>query len=112
VLGTRVLDIAARMRRSRRNRIAVVAMPADMRELIETTVASRRASIASPIISGREDRRLPFAFDVQKVSIKAPIKYPYNCSRRRRTIARTRTRCSAAAARQRRERIDPDKVDR
>ena len=80
VVGTRVLDISgANAEVAKKSGLPVVAMPADMRELIETygRVAPRLYRIANYFEHVKSDG-LPFAFDVEKVSIKAPIKYPYN----------------------------------
>ena len=81
VLGTRVLDIDGAQPGSRRPR------PSCRRSRFRPTCArsssstppSRRGSIRSPTTS-RPIPRLasPFAFDVDKVSFKAPIKYPWN----------------------------------
>ena len=53
-------------------------MPRDMRTLIETydTVAPGLYRIANYFSASKLDA--PFVFDVAKVAIKAPIKYPYN----------------------------------
>ena len=80
VLGARVFDIAgANAEVAKKSGLPVVAMPADMRELIETysRVSPRLYRIANYFKNAKSDG-LPFAFDVDKVSIKAPIKYPYN----------------------------------
>jgi 2-keto-4-pentenoate hydratase/2-oxohepta-3-ene-1,7-dioic acid hydratase in catechol pathway len=80
VLGTRVFDVAgANAEVAKKSGLPVVAMPADMRELIEAydRVAPRLYRIANYYKDAKTDG-LPFVFDVQKVSIKAPIKYPYN----------------------------------
>jgi 2-keto-4-pentenoate hydratase/2-oxohepta-3-ene-1,7-dioic acid hydratase in catechol pathway len=80
VLGTRVLDIAgANAEVSQKGGLPVVATPADMRTLIETyaQVAPRLYRIAN-YFSGVKTDGLPFAFDVDKVALKAPIKYPSN----------------------------------
>jgi 2-keto-4-pentenoate hydratase/2-oxohepta-3-ene-1,7-dioic acid hydratase in catechol pathway len=55
------------------------AMPRDMRTLIETyeTVAPSLYRIANYFKDAKVDG-LPFVFDVEKVAILAPIKYPYN----------------------------------
>jgi 2-keto-4-pentenoate hydratase/2-oxohepta-3-ene-1,7-dioic acid hydratase in catechol pathway len=54
------------------------AMPRDMRTLIETydTVAPGLYRIANYFNATKLDA--PFVFDVAKVAIKAPVKYPYN----------------------------------
>jgi 2-keto-4-pentenoate hydratase/2-oxohepta-3-ene-1,7-dioic acid hydratase in catechol pathway len=80
VLGTRVLDISAASAHLVQNaRVPAVAMPGEMRELIEkyATVSGRLYQIAN-YFKGGKDAGLPFAFDVASVSIKAPIKYPWN----------------------------------
>src|SRR5438093_5433221 len=80
LLGTRLLDIAgANAAVANASGLPIVAMPADMRELIETydRVAPRLYRIANYFKNVKSDGQ-PFSFDVQKVSIKAPIKYPYN----------------------------------
>ena len=80
VVGTRVIDIAAASAALVADqRVAAVSIPIDMRGLIEryARVAPRLYQIANYY----KDARLggaAFAFDVDKVSIKAPIKYPYN----------------------------------
>jgi len=81
VLGTRILDIEGA-------NAAIVqtidlrggpAMPRDMRTLIETydTIAPSLYRIANYFKDTKTDGA-SFAFDVQKIAIKAPIKYPYN----------------------------------
>jgi 2-keto-4-pentenoate hydratase/2-oxohepta-3-ene-1,7-dioic acid hydratase in catechol pathway len=80
VLGARVLDIAAASAHlAQTAKVPAVTMPADMRELIEKygTVAPRLYQLAN-YFKGGKDAGLPFAFDVTAVSIKAPIKYPWN----------------------------------
>jgi len=80
VLGTHVIDIESA-------NAAIVqeialrgapAMPRDMRTLIEnyTEVAPSLYRIANYFNATKLDA--PFVFDVSKVAIKAPIKYPYN----------------------------------
>jgi 2-keto-4-pentenoate hydratase/2-oxohepta-3-ene-1,7-dioic acid hydratase in catechol pathway len=81
VLGPRILDIEMA------NAIVVQAidlrggpaMPRDMRTLIENyeTVAPSLYRIANYFKDLKTDGA-PFAFDVAKTAIKAPIKYPYN----------------------------------
>jgi 2-keto-4-pentenoate hydratase/2-oxohepta-3-ene-1,7-dioic acid hydratase in catechol pathway len=80
VLGTRVLDIAgANAEVAQKSGLPVVATPTDMRTLIETyaQVSPRLYRIANYFASVKTDG-MPFAFDIDKVSIKAPIKYPSN----------------------------------
>ena len=80
VLDTRILDIAgANAEVAKKAGLPVVAMPGEMRELIETygRVSPRLYRIAN-YFKDVKTEGLPFAFDVTKVAIKAPIKYPYN----------------------------------
>ena len=80
VLGPRVLDIAgANAQLVKDARLAPVAMPGDMRELIEryATLAPRLYQIANRF-KGGSDAGLPFAFDLSAVKVMAPIKYPWN----------------------------------
>ena len=115
VLGTRVLDIAgANAEVAKKIGLPVVAMPADMRELIEnySRVSPRLYRIANYFKSAKTDG-LPFAFDVEKVSIKAPIKYPYNLLA---AAANYRSHANEMFGRDDRtpgagNPIDPDKVD-
>jgi 2-keto-4-pentenoate hydratase/2-oxohepta-3-ene-1,7-dioic acid hydratase in catechol pathway len=80
VLDTRVFDIAgANAALTKDERLPAVAIPADMRSLIEEypRVSPRLYQIANHF----KDARIggaPFVFDLTKVAIKAPIKYPYN----------------------------------
>jgi acylpyruvate hydrolase len=115
VLGTRVLDIAgANADVAQKGNLPVVATPADMRTLIETyaQVAPRLYRIANYFKDAKTDG-LPFAFDLDKVSIKAPIKYPYNLlaaaanyrSHAGEMFARGSTQAQAA------NEADPDKSD-
>ena len=80
VLGTRILDIesAHAMIVQEIDRRREPAMPKDMRTLIETydTVAPGLYRIANYFNTNTLDA--PFVYDVAKVAIKAPIKYPYN----------------------------------
>ena len=80
VLGDRVLDIAAASDHLVTEAgIETMALPGDMRTLIEQygTVSPRLYQIANFFgESGTAD--LAFAYDVDAVSIKAPIKYPWN----------------------------------
>jgi 2-keto-4-pentenoate hydratase/2-oxohepta-3-ene-1,7-dioic acid hydratase in catechol pathway len=80
VLGTRVLDIAgANAALTQQAGVAAMRMPADMRTLIEeyARVSPRLYQIANHFKDPQRDAA-PFAFDLQKVAIKAPIKYPWN----------------------------------
>jgi 2-keto-4-pentenoate hydratase/2-oxohepta-3-ene-1,7-dioic acid hydratase in catechol pathway len=80
VLGTRVIDIAGAhaMIVQDIGLRGAPQMPQDMRTLIETydTVAPSLYRIANYFNATKVDA--PFIFDVAKVAIKAPIKYPYN----------------------------------
>ena len=79
VLGTRVFDIAgANADLTQKAGVAAVRIPAEMRELIEqyARVSPRLYQIANYYKDAKE--AAPFAFEVDKVAIKAPIKYPYN----------------------------------
>ena len=80
VLGTRVLDIAGANRHvSERAKLPALAIPTEMKALIEqyATVAPRLYQIAN-FFAAQPPANLPFAFDVSAVSVKAPIKYPWN----------------------------------
>jgi 2-keto-4-pentenoate hydratase/2-oxohepta-3-ene-1,7-dioic acid hydratase in catechol pathway len=79
VLGARVLDIAgANAALVRDEHLPAVTIPGDMRGLIENygRVSPRLYQIANYFTS--HQGAAPFAFDLDKVAIKAPIKYPYN----------------------------------
>jgi len=81
VLGGRIVDIAqANAYVARKNHLLPVRVPTEMRELIEqySMVSSRLYQIANFLKNEEGTQGLPFAFDVTKVSIKAPIKYPWN----------------------------------
>lgn len=80
VLGTRLFDIAgASDALTKTAGAAAMTMPTDMRTLIESydRVSPRLYAIANYFKDAR-DGTGSFAFDVEKVAIKAPIKYPYN----------------------------------
>ncbi len=80
VLGTRVLDLAGANRYvSERAKLPAVAIPTEMKALIEqyATVSPRLYQIAN-VLGAQPTAGLPFAFDVAAVSVKAPIKYPWN----------------------------------
>ena len=79
VLGSRVLDIAgANAELTQKAGVAAVRIPGEMRELIEqyARVSPRLYQIANYFKDAAA--AAPFAFDLDKVAIKAPIKYPYN----------------------------------
>jgi 2-keto-4-pentenoate hydratase/2-oxohepta-3-ene-1,7-dioic acid hydratase in catechol pathway len=80
VLAHRVLDIAAANAYvTQQSKLPAVNMPVDMLHLIEDygRLSPRLYQIASFFRDGTT-ASLPFAFDLEKVSIKAPIKYPAN----------------------------------
>jgi 2-keto-4-pentenoate hydratase/2-oxohepta-3-ene-1,7-dioic acid hydratase in catechol pathway len=80
VLGGVVLDVlAANTDLTQKAGVAAMRIPAAMRELIEAypRVSPRLYQIANHFRDVKPGDA-PFAFDVSKVAIKAPIKYPYN----------------------------------
>jgi 2-keto-4-pentenoate hydratase/2-oxohepta-3-ene-1,7-dioic acid hydratase in catechol pathway len=80
VLGSRVIDIeSAHTAITRELGLRGEAMPRDMRTLIEdyARVAPLLYRIANFYRDVKTDA-LPFAFNVERVAIQAPIKYPYN----------------------------------
>lgn len=80
VLGERMLDIAgASEHLVAEAQVASMTLPTEMRALIEEyeTVKSRLYQIANYFGEHGTDGH-PFAYDVESVSIKAPIKYPWN----------------------------------
>lgn len=80
VLGSRVLDIeSAHIAITQELGLRGEAMPRDMRTLIEdyARVAPLLYRIANYYKDIKPDT-LPFAFNVERVAIRAPIKYPYN----------------------------------
>ena len=80
VLGTRVIDIdAANQHLVQQAKVARVAIPGEMKALIEqyATVSPRLYQIAN-YFKTNSTANLPFAWDADKVSYKAPIKYPWN----------------------------------
>jgi len=79
VLGSRILDIAgANAELTQKAGAPAVRIPAEMRELVEeyARVSPRLYQIANYF--KQASGAAPFGFDLDKVSIKAPIKYPYN----------------------------------
>jgi 2-keto-4-pentenoate hydratase/2-oxohepta-3-ene-1,7-dioic acid hydratase in catechol pathway len=79
VLGSRILDIAgANAELTQKAGVPAVRIPDEMRELIEqyARVSPRLYQIANYFKDAKDP--VPFAFEVGKVAIKAPIKYPYN----------------------------------
>ena len=80
VLGARVLDINGANRHvTDRAKLPAMAMPGDMKTLIEqyATLSPRLYQIAN-FFGAAPTANLPFAFDFAAVSVKAPIKYPWN----------------------------------
>jgi len=80
VLGSRMIDIpGANAALVRDERLDAVPMPTDMRALIEeySRVSARLYQIANYFRDAKLDGA-PYAFELDKVAIKAPIKYPYN----------------------------------
>jgi len=81
VLGPRIVDLAgANAYLVQKAKVPAVKLPGEMRELIEQydTVSPRLYQIANYLKGESGTQGLAFAFDVAKVSIKAPIKYPWN----------------------------------
>jgi 2-keto-4-pentenoate hydratase/2-oxohepta-3-ene-1,7-dioic acid hydratase in catechol pathway len=79
-VGARLVDVVeASAYLTQKSGLPAVRMPAEMRDLIENydRVSPRLYQIANHFRDATLDG-LPFAFDAEKVSIKAPIKYPYN----------------------------------
>ena len=79
VLGDRVLDISgANQQLTKQAKLATVAIPAEMRALIEEydRVKPRLYQIANYFKAANLDKAT-FAFAVASVSFKAPIKYPW-----------------------------------
>jgi 2-keto-4-pentenoate hydratase/2-oxohepta-3-ene-1,7-dioic acid hydratase in catechol pathway len=80
VLGARVIDIpGANAALVRDERLQAMPIPTDMRALIEeySRVSARLYQIANYFRDAKLDGA-PYVFDLDKVAIKAPIKYPYN----------------------------------
>jgi len=81
VLGARVVDIArANAYLVQRARVPAMTLPTDMRTLIEQydSASKRLYQIANYLKGESGTAGLPFAYDFNKVSVKAPIKYPWN----------------------------------
>lgn len=81
VFGSRVVDIArANAYLVRKADLPAMSMPSEMRLLIEQyeTVSKRLYQIANYLKGEGGTAGLPFAYDFDKVSVKAPIKYPWN----------------------------------
>ena len=80
VLGGRVLDIsAASAELTQKAGVTAMQIPLEMRALIEEypRVSPRLYQIAN-YFKDEKPGPAPYAFDLSKVAIKAPIKYPYN----------------------------------
>jgi 2-keto-4-pentenoate hydratase/2-oxohepta-3-ene-1,7-dioic acid hydratase in catechol pathway len=80
VIGARVIDIpGANAALVRDERLDAVPMPTEMRALIEeySRVSPRLYQIANHFRDARTDTAT-YVFELDKVAIKAPIKYPYN----------------------------------
>jgi 2,4-didehydro-3-deoxy-L-rhamnonate hydrolase len=81
VFGSRVVDIArANAYLARRTRAPAMTLPTEMRALIEQydTASKRLYQIANYLKGESGTAGLAFAYDFDKVSVKAPIKYPWN----------------------------------
>ena len=81
VFGSRVVDIArANAYLVRKARVPAMTLPTEMRPLIEQyeTASKRLYQIANYLKGESGTAGLPFAYDIAKVSLKAPIKYPWN----------------------------------
>ncbi len=80
VLGEYAFDIAAaNAQLTKQAKLSMVAMPTEMRDLIEqyARVAPRLYQIANHFKAANPDA-LAFAYALDKIAIKAPIKYPWN----------------------------------
>ena len=80
LLNDRMLDLSgANAYVAKQAGLPAVKLPTEMRELIEqyATASKRMYQIANYLKDKKVDG-LPFAFALDKVSIKAPIKYPWN----------------------------------
>ena len=81
VFGSRVVDIdRANQYLVRKTHVSAVKLPTEMRALIEQyeTASRRLYQIANYLKGETGTAGLPFAYDLDKVSVKAPIKYPWN----------------------------------
>jgi 2-keto-4-pentenoate hydratase/2-oxohepta-3-ene-1,7-dioic acid hydratase in catechol pathway len=81
VFGSRVVDIArANAYVVRKAHVPAMTLPTEMRLLIEQyEAASRRLYQIANYLKGEAGTAgLPFAYDFDKVSVKAPIRYPWN----------------------------------
>ena len=81
VIGARVIDIpGANAALVRDERLDAVPMPTEMRALIEeySRVSPRLYQIANYFTRRQDSTPRRMSFELDKVAIKAPIKYPYN----------------------------------
>lgn len=80
LLNDRMLDLSgANAYVAKEASLPVVKLPTEMRELIEQyPVASKRMYQIANYLKDKKVDGQPFAFPLDKVSIKAPIKYPWN----------------------------------
>ena len=81
VFGERIVDLAAANTAvAQKNKLPAMNMPATMLELVERydTLSPRLYQIANYLKGEAGTSGLAYAFDVTKVAIKAPIKYPWN----------------------------------
>ncbi len=81
VFGSRVVEIArANAYLERKAHLPAMKLPAEMRALIEEyeTASKRLYQVANYLKGESGTAGLPFAYDFNKVSVKAPIKYPWN----------------------------------
>lgn len=81
VFGSRVVDIArANAYLVQKAHVPAMTLPGEMRALIEQydSVSRRLYQIANYLKGESGTAGLPFAYDFTKVSVKAPIKYPWN----------------------------------
>ena len=80
LLNDRMLDLSgANAYVAKQASLPVVKLPTEMRELIEQyPAASKRMYQIANYLKDKKVDGQPFAFPLDKVSIKAPIKYPWN----------------------------------
>jgi len=80
LLGDRMLDLSgADAYVTKQAGLGAAKLPAEMRELIEQYgAASKRLYQIANYLKDKKVDGQPFAFALDKVSVKAPIKYPWN----------------------------------
>jgi 2-keto-4-pentenoate hydratase/2-oxohepta-3-ene-1,7-dioic acid hydratase in catechol pathway len=81
VFGSRIVDIArANTWLEQKAHVPAMRLPGEMRVLIEDyEIASKRLYQIANYLKGESGTAgLPFAYDFSRVSVKAPIKYPWN----------------------------------